>query len=1324
MSFTPIAIVGAGAIMPAAQDLPGFWKNILAKKDCVTETPPTHWRVDDYYDADPKAPDKTYAKRGAFLPDVPFDAMGFGVPPSILPATDTSQLLALIVAKMVLDDVGKSGEDLSRTSVILGVTGAQELLGSLVSRLQRPVWERSLRELGWAEDEVQAACKRMSEHYVGWQESSFPGLLGNVVAGRIANRLDVGMTNCVTDAACASALTAVHMGILELQTGHSDMVITGGVDTMNDIFMYMCFSKTPALSPSGDCRPFDASGDGTLLGEGIGMVALKRLADAERDGDKVYAVIRGLGSSSDGRAKSVYAPVSEGQARAVTQAYELAGYGPETVQLMEAHGTATRAGDAAELKGLQLVFPTTGGTQYCALGSVKSQIGHTKAAAGVAGLLKVLGALQHRTLPPTIKVTTPSSAVDWPNSPFYINTEPRPWVRTGGVPRRAGVSSFGFGGSNFHVAMEEYTGPARRPARMDVWDTELLVFGADNTDALVKKLEAARGGKPAELAVSSQTDGSAGAPVRLAMVVGDDLDARLTRAIELVKSGTESARGDLFYSPESTPGPVAFLFPGQGSQSLDMGAELHRFDAVADTLDEAEALVPGLARVLFPIPTFKAEDRRAQERTLTRTEWAQPALGAISVAMSRLLLSMGLTPKMAGGHSFGELTALHAGGAMDFPTLMAGARKRGELMAAAASGTPGAMAAVMGPSEAVSAHCGENVVLANLNAPDQTVIAGETSAVETAMARLDAAGLRCSRLPVATAFHSPLVAAAGAEFTSWLNGQEFVASRIPVYRNTNAAPHKRAVAAALGEHLRSPVRWVEQIEAMYAAGARVFVEVGPGSVLTSLVGRILKGRPHVAVALEAKGKGGLAGLQAALGRLVSVGVPLDLAPLAAGRTPGPTRFVARPGSVLINGANYGKPYPRPDSKPVPPNPTGKRPGGETVAVVAAAPAKVAPPAAAVAPAAPVRPAAPVALAPPAVAAPARPAFTPAGPPPPATVTAPPARNPESRVNDRTPAAQGWITAFQENQRQLAESHERFARSMAETHMAFLRSQEVATQGLVAMVTGQAMAPMAAALPPAPAYAAPAYAAPAPTPAPAYAAPAPTPVAAYAAPAPAPVPAYAAPAPAPAVAYSPLAPMAAAPRAAVAAPVARDLPALLLAVVGDKTGYPVEMLRLDMNLEADLGIDSIKRVEILSALREKAPELPEPDAETLGKLNTLGQIVEVLGGSVSAAPAAAPVAAPVASAAPTNGNGHGAHRSANGKLDLPALLLAVVGDKTGYPVEMLRLDMNLEADLGIDSIKRVEILSALREQAPELPEPDAETLGKLNTLGQIVEVLHP
>ena len=253
----------------------------------------------------------------------------------------------------------------------------------------------------------------------------FPGLLGNVVAGRIANRLNLGGTNCVIDAACASTLSALSMAVAELQLGHSDLVITGGVDTFNDIFMFMCFSKTPALSPTGDCRPFSDEADGTMLGEGLGMVALKRLADAERDGDRIYAVMRGVGSSSDGRSKSVYAPVPAGQAKALDRAYELAGYGPETVELVEAHGTGTKVGDVAEFEGLRMVFDGAGrdDRQWCALGSVKSQIGHTKAAAGAAGLFKAIMALHHGVLPPTIKVDAPNPKLGLRGEPLLPEHE-------------------------------------------------------------------------------------------------------------------------------------------------------------------------------------------------------------------------------------------------------------------------------------------------------------------------------------------------------------------------------------------------------------------------------------------------------------------------------------------------------------------------------------------------------------------------------------------------------------------------------------------------------------------------------------------------------------------------------------------------------------------------------------------------------------------------------------------------------------------------------------------------------------------------------------
>ena len=297
-----IAVIGMGCLFPRAQGLRDFWKNVRTGVDAIAEVPASHWNPDDYFDGDPSKPDKTYCRRGGFLSAYPFDPMEFGIPPSALEATDTSQLLGLVVAKQALADAGytqgRASWNRDKTSVILGVTGTLELVIPLGARLGHPHWKKALREAGIADDKVAEISARIADAYVPWQEASFPGLLGNVVAGRIANRLDLGGTNCVVDAACASSLSALHLATLELESKRAEIVVTGGVDTFNDIFMYMCFSKTPALSPTGDAKPFDESADGTILGEGIGMVVLKRLEDAERDGDRVYCVIRGIGSSS------------------------------------------------------------------------------------------------------------------------------------------------------------------------------------------------------------------------------------------------------------------------------------------------------------------------------------------------------------------------------------------------------------------------------------------------------------------------------------------------------------------------------------------------------------------------------------------------------------------------------------------------------------------------------------------------------------------------------------------------------------------------------------------------------------------------------------------------------------------------------------------------------------------------------------------------------------------------------------------------------------------------------------------------------------------
>ena len=406
------------------------------------------------------------------MPDVEFDPAEFGLPPNLLEVTDVSQLLSLVVVKECLEDAGYGeGRETSRenTGVILGMVGmGSKLVTPLMARLQYPVWEKVLLSYGISAEDTQKIIDKIKLAYPNWEENSFPGSIGNVVAGRIANRFDLGGTNCVVDAACASSLAAIHMAIAELIEGRADMMITGGVDTDNSIGAYLCFSKTPAFSKGQNVRTFDKDSEGMMIGEGIGMVLLKRLADAQRDGDRIYAVIKGVGTSSDGRFKSIYAPRPAGQAKALRRAYVEAGYSPATVGLIEAHGTCTMAGDPAEFQGFNEVFSEGNpNKQYIALGSVKSQIAHTKGAAGVASMIKVSLALYHKVLPATINVKTPNPKLEIENSPFYLNTEIRPWIKPAGHARRAGVSSFGFGGTNYHVALEENESEQRGAYRLE-----------------------------------------------------------------------------------------------------------------------------------------------------------------------------------------------------------------------------------------------------------------------------------------------------------------------------------------------------------------------------------------------------------------------------------------------------------------------------------------------------------------------------------------------------------------------------------------------------------------------------------------------------------------------------------------------------------------------------------------------------------------------------------------------------------------------------------------------------------------------------------------
>ncbi|MFT5171840.1 MAG: malonyl CoA-acyl carrier protein transacylase [Gammaproteobacteria bacterium] len=1292
----PIAIVGIGAIYPGNLGRDGFWRDIIANRDNISDVPPTHWLIEDYFDADPAAQDKTYCRRGGFISPIDFDPMEFAIPPTALPSTDTAQLLALVVAKQVLTEASRtiSGEiDKSRTSVVLGVASATEMVVQLGARLQRPAWLKGLRESGVPEDEAQAICDRIASNFTPWQESSFPGMLGNVVAGRIANRLDLGGTNCVTDAACASSLSALQLAMNELHLGQSDLVISGGVDALNDILMFMCFSKTPAFSPTGDCRPFSDAADGTIIGEGIGMFALRRLADAERDGNAIYAIIKGIGSSSDGRSTSVYAPRPEGQALALRRAYDAAGYGPATIELLEAHGTATKAGDAAEFKALESVFgpQAEGRRQWCALGSVKSQIGHTKAAAGAAGLFKAVMALHHKVLPPTAKVSQPNPALNIAQSPFFINTKPRPWIRGADHPRRASVSSFGFGGSNFHVTVEEYTGPAARPLRTRVMPGELLVFSAAETKDLASRCRNAVNScddlvELAAIAQDSQRTFDAAAAYRLAIVARSkaDLIEKLNAAAGALDDGETPLGADIaFGAGPADIGKVAFLFPGQGSQYVDMGADLAMaFDAARAVWDTAAGMETfagaPLHRAVFPPPAFGDAERAEQQAALTAMAVAQPAIAAVSLSQLALVHSVGLRADAAAGHSFGEVTALYCAGVFDDDTVLSIARQRGLLMTQAAAGTDGAMSAVATDAATLAALVEKNqldLVIANDNSPKQVILSGRVDEIERAESLLKAAALASRRLPVATAFHSPIVAASREPFADVLAQVAVGNPAFPVYANATAKPYARAakgIRRQLTEQLASSVRFRETIERMYKDGFRLFVELGPGAVLTGLVGQCLDGRPHAAINLDRKGQNGLLGLWHGLGRLCALGVALDFAALWDSLPPATEeRRLPAAHAVSITGANYAKPYPPAGGAAAlpPPNPSA---GG-----VAALPSSN-PSAVGVTALPPSNPSA--------VGVTGLPPRNPAANlTPPTVVVAPNAPTPLSGVADERS-----LFALEEFQRHTAEAHAQFQQSMVETHQAFLRVTE---QSLLAMSgDGVSELPEPRQRPVAVAdwQSEPRQSM---TPPPAFAVPSPVPT---------PVPASASTSvtrqhlPAPATAAPP-------------AVIGLDLRTTLLEIVSEKTGYPIEMLDADMEMEAELGIDSIKQVEILSALRDRIPSLPEIEPARLAELKTLAQIIEFIGKSAapslstsaaSAAPLVTQVSAP----------------------NFESVLLDVVAEKTGYPVEMLELDMELEAGLGIDSIKQVEILSVLRDRVPGLPEPEPARLAELKTLTKILDYL--
>lgn len=1288
-----IAIIGMASVFPKAGNLRTYWENILNKVNAISEVPARRWDWKLYFDEDKKARDKIYSRWGGFLDDMSFDPLKYGIPPTSLSSIEPLHLMTLEVVSAALKDAGYEDKEFihEKTSVIIG-TGSSfgDLAQNYVLRASIPM----LFDIH--SDEV---FKRLNE----WTEDSFPGILMNVLAGRVANRFNFGGINYTIDAACASSLAALYNAARELENGSSDMVIVGGVDASQNPFTFTCFSKTNALSPGGVCRVFDEKADGTIISEGLAVLVLKRLEDAERDGDRIYAVLKSVAGSSDGRGMSMTAPRVEGQLLALNRAYTKAGFSPADVELFEAHGTGTVVGDQVEAESLiRLLNKNNAAKQSCAVGSVKSMIGHTKGAAGLAGLIKVALSLYHKVLPPTIGVDKPNSKIDFNNGPLYVNTELRPWIGKEGALRRAGVSAFGFGGTNFHAVLEEYKGKfmeGEEPAAFQNWPSELFLWSGQSRMEIVsalkmlqKSLEERLQLRLGDIAYTfykmfKENDKDEGKHrARLAIVASslDDLREKLSFAIQSLNDESNKNvfdRKGIFFTDEGhvVQGRVAFLFPGQGSQYPNMLRELTVFfPEVLRCFERANTVLrerfpEGLSGYIFPPPSFTVERESEHKKKLSETNIAQPSLGASCYGMFTLLQKMGLHADMTAGHSYGEYVALAAAGVFDEDTLYAISESRGRFIIEAAQGNDlGTMAAVRQSASELKEAIKDidGVVIANINSPQQTVVSGERNVIQRVAELLKSKDVQVHLLPVAGAFHSHLVAPAKKLFSDFLKTVRFNSPELEVFSNSFAAPYGSSpdeIRSSLAEHMVRPVEFVREIEEMYKRGARFFVEVGPGSVLTNLVKQILEGRPVLAVATDIQGQPSLVQFLKTLGQLAVNGVQMSLDRLYQGRNlkslnlnalEGETKGKVSPATYLVNSKGIFKPgkvwkertdkvalaeyrlkdrrlSQEPKKEPAKDKAFKASSEGENLRV----PEKHVTP---------------------------QSSFEKLE-----NIGAQPLTNTD--MDAVMSQFQQLMGRFLETQKSIMMAYLQGTSQPGESDsLGTLDSSQQQVQDMLEKVSYQSQEPATSV----------------------------SPAVEESGPEPSPEK-----------------------QSELNIDYLREE---LIRITSERTGYPKEMLNLDSDIEADLGIDSIKRVEILSAFMKCFDDAAKQKIQTImdevSKLKTLNSVLErtsevILPGlqkreevAKSEVNKAGEYALPV--------------QNIFNKDTIKDELLRITSERTGYPKEMLNLDSDIEADLGIDSIKRVEILGAFAKSFPEADRQKFQVIideiSKLRTLRSIIE----
>jgi len=1268
-SHEPIAIIGVGAVMPGALNAPEFWENIKGGVSSISDVPPERWNTEFFFSDDREAPDKTYSKIGGWITGYEFDRKQFRMPPSVIDKIDHTQLVCLTSVREALNDAGYLERDFDRDrcAVILGNSLGGDLRDQTTLRVHYAEIESQIKasliaggKLSAAEIDVALTAAEFAVKSTLGEvnEDSMPGELANVIAGRVASAFDLRGPNFVVDAACASSLAAIETSVRGLRSGQFDMAVTGGSDRTMGPASFVKFSKIGALSPDGS-RPFDADANGFVMGEGAGILILKRLDDAQRDGDRVYAVIRGVGGSSDGKGKGITAPNPKGQVRAMQRAWDDAGLSPRSATLIEAHGTSTPVGDPTEVASLHTVLNESPG-DYAGdvrLGSVKSMIGHLKSASGAAGMIKVAFALRDAVLPPTINVTRPNPDLALDGSRIRIQTQTEPWLMQDNHPRRAGVSAFGFGGTNFHIVMEEYLPNKNRSTTTTPFpEATPMIESSPIISAGVLALSAS---SPQELVVAAtrladdvkqrgidsasphMLRASRRAPLgqyRIAIAFSDvnDLSDKLvkaTSALQTQRGWKVLANQGILYSERRMGGLLAMLSPGQGSQYLGMGAELARlFPVVRQTLNEADAVMqPILGKRLSDLiaPDLSTKSEHDAFVELSQTEVTQPAVLAIDVAIARLLETFGVRPDMVAGHSLGEYGACVAAGVMSFEDALLTVAARGTEMAKATpmNGDCGIMAGIPAPLEVVEKVLAETdgyVVCANKNCPGQTIIAGLTDPTLAAMKRFEELGYQVVQLLVSHAFHSKVVAAASAPLRNHLATVKIDVPRLPILTNVTGDLYpsqpgsEEAIRDLLAQQVAAPVEFIEMIETMYELGTRTFVEVGPKRAQQAFVQAILGDREHVAMFTNHPKKGEIASFHEALAQLwvsgamdhsdVHVDVETPLAAMSSNR-PRASRedVVERMVAILCDKTGY-------DSDEIEPE-----------------------------------------------------------------------FELEADLGIDTVKQAEIMASVREIYGFERDDLFKLAEYPSVNHLADYVIDRMGKQEAPAVATS-----------PAPIVAAPAVVA------------VPPPVVAV---------------PTPIMVADPVAPnvVSAAPVVPTTAPSASraNILAKMTEILCEKTGYDPDEIEPEFELEADLGIDTVKQAEIMASVRDVFG-FERDDQFKLAEYPSLNHLTEYVVGKMGASPAPAPtlaatanivVEAPaklvvadavipvvqVAAAAPVAAVARPqAAPAAQSRDQIIVTMIEILCDKTGYDPDEIEAEFELEADLGIDTVKQAEIMASVRE----------------------------